>query len=350
MVFCPYHLEEIAKTESAVIDGLQVSQCPVCKKEIPPIYLNKSQSSPLTVISAVGFSGHGKTVYFSSLFFLFDRILPVQWKGFHYLPIDPRSLNTVRRNMEILNTGELPPPSPQSFPDPTIILLNFPYQKKEHIIIIYDNGGEVFTSISSSTKYATYIKHSKTMTFFISIKDLEISSEHSKNTVDHEARMLLYNYIYGMAQLNAKTKKQDLIIILTKADEMVRMLPGHLNNYLRDGHKGIENIHEYIENLSKVSTDIEKYLVNSLKMDGFISLAKDNFASVRFCLVSSLGAAPNTDGRLPVMIRPLRVMDPILLAIEPSGGTPFIKKIKKIWGRQREKNSAPPSSDWWKHG
>ncbi|MFQ6063242.1 MAG: hypothetical protein ACE5J9_08745 [Methanosarcinales archaeon] len=62
-------------------------------------------------MSAVGFIGHGKTIYFASIFDIFDQLAGI-WDGFHTIAIDKDSLDTVKDNLKSLKVGELPPSTP----------------------------------------------------------------------------------------------------------------------------------------------------------------------------------------------------------------------------------------------
>ena len=44
--------------------------CPECNEQVPPMYVRGYKEFPPLVVSAVGLRGHGKTVYFASLFYL----------------------------------------------------------------------------------------------------------------------------------------------------------------------------------------------------------------------------------------------------------------------------------------
>jgi hypothetical protein len=64
-----------------------------------------------------------------------------------------------------------------------------------------------------------------------------------------------------------------------------------------------------------------------LKADEFVNSAQTNFRGVGFSIVSALGSAPE-DGRMPVEVDPLRVLDPIIWMIARS---PSLSERRSGW-------------------
>ncbi|MBW1987788.1 MAG: hypothetical protein JRI50_11335 [Deltaproteobacteria bacterium] len=316
MIFCPYCLGEHPELKEVDKEGMKVEVCPKCGNEIAPMYKSESQRYARTVISAVGFVGHGKTVYFGSLFHTIETILPKFWRDFSCYPIDAKSLNIVEDNMRELQRGYLPEKTLQNFSDPTILSIRHPANNGRQLFLFYDNSGETFYNMTTGVKYASYIKYSKTMTFFISLTDIIAEAKKSHMTYDFEAARLLRQYLLGMAELKADTAKQHLVVTVTKADEIVERLPTKLKEYLYHGHQGLEDLEHYRGNLYKISEMVKEFLAHSLRGEMFVNLAQSSFASVSYCIISALGAEPRGN-RLSARMLPRRVMDPMVLAMYP---------------------------------
>ena len=117
-------------------------------------------------------------------------------------------------------------------------------------------------------------------------------------------------------------ERQHLIVIFTKADLLMGMegikLSDSLKEYLLNGDC---NVYRQIDAhlLSKIenkSREIRDWLMVKQAL-GFITEAEDNFKSVEYTIVSSIGANPERD-RLGFELtpeEPKRVLDPFLLAL-----------------------------------
>ena len=76
-MLCPYCISNIAG---------DAAKCAKCGREIPPLYRQYypkgTFSKPPIIMSAVGFSAHGKTIYFASLLHVINSELTKVWPGF----------------------------------------------------------------------------------------------------------------------------------------------------------------------------------------------------------------------------------------------------------------------------
>lgn len=300
-MFCPFCLH-----------NTNTEKCSNCGEVLPPLYLQTHKSvKKKAIFSAVGFSGHGKTVYLATLFSEMNNRLPNIWPGFFRQGLNLDSVNTVNENVKMLEKGNLPDSTRLNFPKPSIHTLKpIPHYKSANLII-YDPPGEAFDSDTGIESYAHFVKNVSCVVFLVSIADLE----EPKNL---EINRLLEIYYLGLGKLTAKPKKQHLIVALTKADLLIDLFenyPAVIDHLSQPDLSALKNPREYSRKLQVVSTEIEKFFIEELKATSFISMAKNRFCSVNYCVVSALGNAPE-DGHLSGKIQPAAVIDPLVWVLE----------------------------------
>ena len=158
------------QSRTASRQGPGVYRCPKCREKIAPMYVKGYEKYPPSVGAAVGFTGHGKTVYFASLLHeLRGERLPRVWPRFHSLALDDSSLATVQSNMNQLREGFLPAASPKNFPRPTLMRLSGIPWLGGSTLCLYDVSGEAFLSGAGIGEYARYVSRARTVLFLISL-------------------------------------------------------------------------------------------------------------------------------------------------------------------------------------
>jgi hypothetical protein len=280
-----------------------------CSQPLPAKYVElhrKDSALQPVILSVVGFRGHGKTVYLTSLFHLLENILPRIWAGFSPLALDQSTIDTLGENRRLLQQGVMPESTRKNFPKPSIHRLSAIPQIGDRTILIYDPPGEAFEVDEEMGKYAHFVKRSNCVLFLISLSNLD-------QPVGDGIFRLLNTYILGLSRLGAKTESQNLIIVYSKADEIIdRFGSPELINYLRrEGVEALAKTKQYIKEMQNISRLLERFTVDTLDAQRFVSQAERSFKSVRYTAVSSLGSQPR-DGALEVAVSPRRVIDPML--------------------------------------
>ncbi len=287
--------------------------CAEIGEPVPPKYVWEYRSAPPVVVSAVGFRGHGKTVYFASLFYTLERLAATSyWPGFYTMSLNDESVRTVKENVALLDQGHLPDSTPKNFPKPTIIRIDNLPTHRDGTLLCYDTGGEAFERAEDIGRYARFVRRARTAMLLISVPDLEVPAR--------EMHQLLNTYVLGMAQLGGNTTEQDLVIVYTKADQLRAELDEweDLRDYLMGGTvEGLRDMTGYIRAMRRASTQLRRFTFEKLDAQGFLSLADSNFRSIEFSMISALGSKPE-GATLPVQIVPRRVMDPLLWLMERS--------------------------------
>lgn len=321
--------------------------CRECEMRIPVEYI-ESAAVPREVLAAIGSRGHGKTAYLYALYQELNQ-LARYWPGFYLFPMDERSLDLVNEGVHSLKSGGLPEPTPASSPVITIIrAASIPFWG-ERVLIIYDIGGEAYSRAELIARDAPFARRTRTALVFMSLEECGYDAASMQE--------LLSVYVQGVSELGGDTRRQQLIIVLSKGDRLkVKLAPryGKVWDYLTSGT--LENVatglNTYLEGMRLVSGSI-RGLIREMGGVQLLNFAGDRFRSVEFCIVSALGAQPG-DGRLQVQANPKRVLDPLLWALHYSGpyGQPAMTEEKKhewfqIFNRRYKKREAGSDRVFW---
>ena len=191
--------------------------CGECKENLPPLYVRNYGSgfarNP-AIFSAVGFSGHGKTVYLAAMLHTMRENLTQTWPKFYRQALDVDSVRTVQQNLALLQKGDLPESTRRNFPKPSIHQLTDMPHYGTRGMLIYDPPGEAFETDEAMERYARFVQRARVVVFLVSLLDLQ------EPRADDLYR-LLNTYVLGMAKMRASTKNQHLVIAYTKADRMI---------------------------------------------------------------------------------------------------------------------------------
>ncbi len=303
----------------------RASQCAECNRRLPPEYITAHSGwlrKEPSMVSIIGFRGHGKTVYLASLYYTLQNLVPRAWDNFFRQGLTMKTLRMLHDNLGLLKSGELPDSTQLVFPEPNIDRLCKIPQFGDRTLLIYDPPGEAFELDEDEhlQRFAGFVKHSRCALFLVSLKDMMGEFE-SPEAVADEMHRLLETYNIGMTNMGAPNKSQHLIVVYTKGD----LLPGHFDDlpqaiveYLENGEVDtLRDIRTYMEGMRRNSRLLYDFSLNTLNAGGFLGNAKAHFKSVEFCAVSALGAQPVGD-RLSERIAPRRVIDPLLWVLEKS--------------------------------
>jgi hypothetical protein len=304
-MLCPYCLQ----TTSPPV-------CSRCKEVLPPMYVSRhgNPNGDPAILSIVGFSGHGKTVYLASLLDAMERNLTTPWPNFYRQALDPDTAKTVMDNLAQLRRGELPESTRRNFPRPSIHLLTGMPEYRTRQWLAYDPPGEAFETDLGIEKYAHFVQHARVVLFLVSLPDL-------REPKGGEMHRLLEMYVLGMARMKAKTKRQHLVVAFTKADILKNTLVDcpttvqRLNTPIEATFSGSKK--NYLAVLRQVSDELLNFTENVLGAKFFVRLQRDAFRSVSYCAVSALGSPPE-GGHLTTTMEPRGVVDPLIWVLEKS--------------------------------
>lgn len=310
-MICPFCLNDVKFLDPTPNDGRMDFICPGCKELIPTMYMKYYKKFAPVLLNAVGFRGHGKTVFFAALFYTLKKLPVAQcWKKFYTMALNEESLDTIFKNIDILTKGTLPDSTPKNFPRPTVIRLVDMPLKLDSTLLCYDTSGEAFKKATQLVQYASFVRYAKTTLFLLSINDLE-----NPKIEMHE---LINTYIVGLTELGLTPKKQNLVIVFTKADEVSSFKdhedPDIVEYLMHSSLEELSDLNIYFDKLIIMSKKLKNFTVEKLQAYEFLNAAENFFKTVNFCIVSSLGAKPEGSS-LSVEITPRRIIDPLLWTI-----------------------------------
>jgi hypothetical protein len=289
--------------------------CQHCKEPLPPLYIQRHGrfAKRPAILSAVGFSGHGKTVYLAAMLHALEKQLTRVWPKFYRQGLDTEAVRNVQENLVLLRNGELPESTRRNFPRPSGHILSSMPKYGTRDLLIYDPPGEAFDTDMGIERFAHFVQRAKAVMFLVSLVDLQEPKE-----VD--LHRLLETYVLGMARMKANTRRQHLVITYTKADLLSSEFEDHptVVDHLRNpDSRDLTNPRHYIKMLSSISNELAIYTEQELGARSFIHLAQRQFADTVYCAVSALGAPPE-GGHLATAIEPRCVVDPLLWVLEKS--------------------------------
>ncbi len=291
-------------------------RCTSCKEEVPKYYIKlMNEAVKELILGAVGYTGHGKTVYMAVLFKMLKRVTAV-WNRGYYNAVNRESLKKIYADISELERGHLPEATPKVFPKPVIMeMAQIPrYDRK--CLILYDTSGEVFKDPEDISEHGKFVLKSPVALFLVSLPNLiQKYEDRWPEQLDH----LLNAYILGATAMNTDLTKQSLVVAFSKGDELVPYLDQDIVEYLQTGDidRYGQDTEDYLHDMEEISERLEEWL-RKKNCISFLGCAEDKFKVAKFCIFSSLGAAAqgnNLASRLEDQ-DPKRVLDPLLWALE----------------------------------
>ena len=332
LMLCPYCLSDVifAERSEKRRNGFLRTYlaCGECEQEVPRMYVADYRRYPPAVVSAVGFTQHGKSVYFSSLFYTLRHLdLATKWPGFVTQCLSDQSVTNVWAGARDLHQGRLPDATAKVFPTPIMLRLDsFPGQPN-CTLIVYDTAGESFNRPRQLVQYGHFVSRASTVLFFVSLSRIGQDGEE----VDQTLHRLLETYIVGVRELGTGERSQKLMVVFTMADAIGEMLGDSwqmLRESLIRSHPGDENSRKYMACANQISRELHRITREELKAQNFLNLAERFFCRVGFSMVSALGAAPREDNTMATRIVPRRVFDPLLgVFADVKRGRPLLRRV-----------------------
>jgi ABC-type dipeptide/oligopeptide/nickel transport system ATPase component len=305
---CPYCLQTVEKFIRD--EKTNVPHCPNCRTDIPKTFLD-TQLLLRTMVGVVGFSGHGKTVYLTSLFSTLKRFSNF-WNGYYFRSLDDFTHRIIYEQVPLFEKGALPESTPANFPNPALVHYHQLPVFDDAFVGYYDTAGEVFNDVTQIARAGFFVAHANTVLFIMSIPDCD------EGQLDDQMSRLLDTYIRAADdRLNTNLRTQQrLVIIFTKADMMHVQLSAPLKEWLNKGNAEYYamNLSDKLLDLGLTSIRIEEWLRQDLGCTRFPNMARDHFREVRYTIVSAMGVGDKQEEN--EQMNPLRVLDPFLWVLD----------------------------------
>ncbi|MCP4347893.1 MAG: hypothetical protein GY795_20515 [Desulfobacterales bacterium] len=330
MIKCPYHLKRI-KPKLEYKSNTAPYVCPECGVEIPRDFVEK-KDIPRATVGLVGFPGHGKTVYITSLFYLL-KYLRNQWDDYFLLSLDDNTHSILHHHVPLFESSELPDATPSNFPSPSLIYFHNIPMFGDGFLCFYDTSGEVFEDTRRIPYHGKFVAHSDSVLFNVSLNDC------GKNWSDKMIELLnIYiNAVYNRMHVNIK-KKQHLIVVLTKSDSLTNSdslvsLSEDLIDELKNGgtYKNYLFNSESRNMFSRLKERSEaiKFWLLQKGCQAFVNIASQYFSTVEYTMVSSTGSPP-VGRKLAARLMPedpKMILDPFLWVLEKNRSVSIWKKL-----------------------
>lgn len=333
---CPYCLNE---TRPELKPGIGYC-CGECQEALPKDYVDPLNSRAR--IGLVGFTGHGKTVYLTSLFYTL-RVLSNRdiWRNFSWRTCDDHTHKIKYSDVRNFENSRLPASTPENFPRPALIHLQNVPSMGDIFLSFYDTAGRVYESAEKITDMGRFVAHADTVFFLISLSESGLG-ECDMGDVSFEMERLLDIYIRGVYEKMHVdlSDKQEMVVLLTKADE-IDILPEDLHNFLNESSCNWwmnDDLEARFSALDNYSERIREWL-RSEGCGGFVNLAENNFKGVKYTLISSTGASPVGDTLVTKLEpeHPKGVINPLVFAMRSACSRESAQGVRSFIGKIRRR-------------
>ncbi|MCL2199024.1 MAG: hypothetical protein FWB80_08890 [Defluviitaleaceae bacterium] len=299
--------------------------CPFCHNDIP----QSAGFSPGTVISVVGASQSGKSVYLTSLIHTLKTITPRNFPIF-CTPINNEMGRKFKFEYEdpLIEHGMLlNPTQKEKQQEPFIFTFSFSDETKPEInIAFFDVAGEGMVDTAYMDIYAAHIRNSSGILFLVDPLQfrsigkkimLKNGLDFDLGNLDEPADVLsglVEDYIYkqggGVSEIPTAVvlTKTDLLEVLQADGDYIQADSQIFENFT---HKKFFNLSEFYD----INDDTEDFI--SEADPNFRNALKRRFSDLGFFSVSALGTQP--EGQRVASFTPMRVDEPFLWLLHRLG-------------------------------
>lgn len=323
----PDHFDEIAKGYyRGVLSSLKDDYnnitnkriCPYCHNDIPL----SAGFAPSTIISVVGATQSGKSVFLTSLIHTLKTVTPHNFPIF-CTPINNEMGRKFKLEYEdpLINEGLLlEPTQKEKQQEPLIFTFSFSDGSKPEInIAFFDVAGEGIVDTDYMDIYAAHIRNSSGILFLVDPLQFKSIGRKImiKNGMDYDTQFtdepaevlsgLVEDYIYKQG---GGVSDIPTAVILTKTDLLEALQAD--GEYIRyDSHMFMNYTHkDYFDVLEFYNIDGETDEFIASIDPNFRNALKRRFYNLGFFAVSALGSKP--DGQRVASFAPMRVDEPLL--------------------------------------
>lgn len=306
-----------------------VSLCPVKQKPVPERFKERcARGVPLASMLTVGYRGHGKTCYLSSLLHALYYGDPVAaWEGFSFIGLDQQTLDDIQDSyVSTLQRGVLPDSTRAMAPQGLVLeLADIPlatakvgplvvsYAPKDLMLTLYDAPGEVFERQESIERDLPMLDGLRSLVFLIDLEQMQ--REAKERAIGPVQAMHRLANTMRLATESDGTK--GIIVVFNKADQYWGKPDyGPLSQRPPVALAGAKDMREYVAYLKGRSQEIGEW-VRSVYAP-FYNVLSAQFKPVMYASTSALGSRPAAEGTLEVL-RPSGIMDPLLLTLLMDG-------------------------------
>lgn len=298
------------------------TKCPNKETVISPEYIrNVKRGIPCVPFFLIGYRGHGKTCFLSSLFYSMKNIIPKKWSSSR-APLDQETLNRIEKDyVEPLEKGLVPQATGSMFPIPFVLKLQkMPLTRRrlfkspiieegEVNFIFYDIGGEVSKVAEEIKEKLPMINEVKTVTFLINLPwTIEGKVEDPMGTMAENIFLTM----------GGNTKGKNAIVCFSSAHLMWnnKDIYGALSTKISyDDIPSFDELPIYFKKSKEHSNKIKEHIRENYSH--FHNFLNNNFKSVYFTTLSPLGSEAK-NGEIHYLA-PWNIINPILWLLRSEG-------------------------------
>jgi GTPase SAR1 family protein len=307
---------------------IDLTTCPNTKMPIPETYGKRYGQIPVFFIMFIGYSGHGKTCYLSSLLHsLYEDGYAASWSNFSFRGL---TMDTLRNINEVyvtpLQSGHIPLPTTEMMGPLIIHFQNIPLKANpwqrfasalagnptaikqgDAIAVFFDIGGEVYDVKQKIDQSLPVLSKANPLILLIDLPILIEESQGEGPSAQGSLHTLVNNINIALEGIGKAQK--DVVISFTKSDRMwgKQDVYGPLAERLDSRIPTIEELPKYLDQLDMYSQQVGHYI--EAKYGAFHNVVANNFRNVCYTATSSLGSEPIGD-RVQT-VSPNRVFDPL---------------------------------------
>ncbi len=300
--------------------------CPYCHNVLPIT----SGRGDTKIISVVGASQAGKSVYMTCLLYYLERYIAEEFKA-AIIPGSSEYNEDIKQKQRIIfEFSKMLEPTPKQHIEPLIETFKFKDDSKRPItFVFYDVPGEGMTDKDYIDKHGEHIQNSDGIIFLIDPlqmralrKKINLANKANGDFTDkyqEPKEILVYLFENFISKQEKTITDIPTAVVVTKSDMLVSLndeeyISANSNVFKNCNHNGFFNLNEF----ENIDGEIRSFLT---KVDTSFKGAMDAyFKNTGFFAVSSLGCNPeNCKINSGFIISPLRVEEPFLWLLYKMG-------------------------------
>lgn len=308
--------------------------CPHCHNELPLT----SGRGPTKIISVVGASQVGKTVFMTSMIHSIQNSSASHFNA-ACTPVSSKYSEDIKKNYDLIfNEGQLLNATQKEIHvEPLILQLKYKDSSKPSpTLVFYDVAGEGMTDQNYLQIHAPHIKNSAGILFLVDplqmrtlrtklyLQNAEEKGDFTEVYAEPK-EILIHLFENFIAMSEKETTKIPTAIVITKSDMLKefkdeKYIHENSNIFSNYSHKEYFNLCQY----ENIDGEVRSFMS---KVDlPFKDAVEAYFSNNGFFAVSSLGCNPNNQ-RIQEIVSPIRVDEPFLWLLYKMG---IIEGSRKI--------------------
>lgn len=287
--------------------------CPKCHNPLPLSYGKK----PVKMISIIGVTGSGKTVYISQLLKHIDE--DVNKAGLAAFYLSPNESDFVEHNKVAKNVPLPDSTTPGMLSQPMfydIVQTTEGFGKKEDTIVLYDIAGENCRQASDMIQFAKFVENSDGIILLIDPKQLKFVEGDGDEDVPALALNTLHNVIVKQSTELCNTP---IAVCVSKSDQCASILPEIASDDVQCADADISGLPK-CEFDGRTYNQLQQDLTELMKRNA-LSVCKSlttQFKYYNFFAVSAIGCEVGNNGPI-YEPSPKRIEEPILWLFKQFG-------------------------------